>query len=122
MSATLKRKGYDVETTTTGEEAHVNLHVNLKENSFDLVLSDYKLSGMNGEELLKEVKSKNPELPVVLLTAYGSIERAVNAMRKGAYTYLTKPVNLNILLSVVREALRGRFFDIAERSRADISF
>jgi len=110
LSATLKREKYDVETTTTGEEALVKL----KENSFDLVLSDYKLPGMNGEELLKEVKSKNPELPVVLLTAYGSIERAVNAMRKGDYTYLTKPVNLNILLSVVREALRGRFFDIAD--------
>lgn len=104
LSATLKREKFNVETSQTGEDALLRL----KNNHFDLVISDYKLPGINGETLLEKIKVKNPTVPVILLTAYGTIEKAVNAMRRGAYTYLTKPVNLNILVSVVRGALRER--------------
>jgi two-component system response regulator HydG/two-component system response regulator AtoC len=102
LSATLKKEKFSVETARTGEEAISKV----KSNNYALIISDYKLPGMNGEELLEKIKSSSPDIPVILLTAYGTIELAVNAMRKGAYTYLTKPVNLNLLVTVIWDALR----------------
>ncbi len=104
LSATLKKAGFDIETARTAEEAILRF----KKDHIDLIISDYRLPGMDGERLLEEAKAKNPSIPFILLTAYGTIERAVNAMRKGAYTYLTKPVNLDILLSMARDALQRR--------------
>ncbi len=102
ISAALRKEKYEVRTSTTAEDALECL----KTDNVDLVLSDYKLPGMSGEKLLEKVRQINPSVPFVLITAFGTIERAVNAMRKGAYTYLTKPVNLSILVNVIREALR----------------
>ena len=104
LSTALKKEKFNVETTMTGEDALSMI----KNNHYDLVVSDYRLPGMSGERLLEKIKSEDARIPVVLLTAYGSIDLAVNAMRKGAYTYLTKPVNLNILLSTVKDALRKK--------------
>jgi DNA-binding NtrC family response regulator len=97
LSAAIRSDIFDVETATSGEEAFSMF----KEAHYDLVISDYKMPGMTGEQLLEKVKTHTLETPFVLLTAYGTIELAVNAMRKGAYTYLTKPVNLDLLESVV---------------------
>lgn len=76
-----------------------------KEKNYDMVISDYKMPGMNGEQLLEKIKTISPAIPFVLLTAYGTIELAVNAMRKGAYTYLTKPISLDHLETIVRDVL-----------------
>jgi two-component system response regulator HydG/two-component system response regulator AtoC len=104
LSAAIRSDIFDVETATSGEEAFSMF----KEAHYDLVISDYKMPGMTGEQLLEKVKTHTLETPFVLLTAYGTIELAVNAMRKGAYTYLTKPVNLDLLESVVNDALLVR--------------
>ncbi len=104
LSATLRRERFRVETARTGEEALSRL----RNNNVDLVISDYKLPGIDGETLLEEIKARNPNVPVILMTAYGTIERAVDAMKKGAYTYLTKPVNMDIMVSMVRDALQKR--------------
>ena len=101
LSAALTSKELDLDTALSGEEAYEMF----KDQHYDLVVSDYKMPGMNGEQLLEKVKTMSPEVPFVLLTAYGTIELAVNAMRKGAYTYLTKPVSLDHLESVVRDVL-----------------
>jgi two-component system response regulator AtoC len=102
LAAALRKCSFHVDTARTGEEAISKFTA----DRFDLVLSDYRMTGMDGEELLDKVKLLNPAVPVVLMTGYGTIERAVNAMRKGAYTYLTKPIQLDVLISVVHEALR----------------
>ncbi|MBU0480529.1 MAG: sigma-54 dependent transcriptional regulator [Proteobacteria bacterium] len=104
LSAALSGKDKVVETARSGEEA---LEL-CKSTHYDLVISDYKMAGMNGEELLEKVKTMTPETPFILLTAFGTIELAVNAMRKGAYTYLTKPVKLNVMESVVNDVLFPR--------------
>jgi two-component system response regulator HydG/two-component system response regulator AtoC len=104
LSAALKKEKFNVETSRTGEDALTLI----KNNHYDLVLLDYKLPGIDGETLLEKIKLNSPQIPVILITAYGTIERAVNAMRKGAYTYLTKPVNLNILVPILKDALRGK--------------
>ena len=101
LSAALKTSGTDVETARSGEEA-LKL---IKTTKYDLVISDFKMEGMSGEDLLEKTKTLFPDLPFILLTAHGTIELAVNAMRKGAYTYLTKPVNVNLLESIINDIL-----------------
>lgn len=102
LSKVLIKNKFDVETALTGEDALERI----KNSKFDLILSDYKLPGMNGETLLEKIKSQNGGTPVILITAHGTIDLAVTAMKKGAYTFLTKPVNLDVLLATIRDALR----------------
>ena len=74
----------------------------------DLVLTDLRMPGRDGLTLLRDIMASHPGLPVILLSAYGSVESAVEAMRDGAYDFLTKPVNLDHLDLVVRRALRQK--------------
>ncbi len=101
LSAILKKTGYEVEVSRTAEEAID------KASRFcpDTIVADYKLPGMSGIELLKALKQNGSEVPVIMLTAYGTIEKAVDAMRQGAFSYLTKPVNNEEMLIIVREAV-----------------
>jgi two-component system response regulator HydG/two-component system response regulator AtoC len=101
LSAALSSEKFSVDTARSGEEAFAMF----KDKQYDLILSDYKMPGMTGEQLLEKVKTISPEIPFVLMTAYGTIELAVNAMRLGAYTYLTKPVDLNHLENIVNDLL-----------------
>ena len=101
LAAALKNSKIQVETARSGEEA-LDL---IQKKKYSLVISDFKMGGMSGEDLLEKCKALYPDLPFILLTAHGTIELAVNAMRKGAYTYLTKPVNINLLESIVTDIL-----------------
>ncbi|MEE8449676.1 MAG: sigma-54 dependent transcriptional regulator [Thermodesulfobacteriota bacterium] len=93
----LARAEFDVQAVSSGAEA---LAV-IKKERVDLVITDYKMPGMSGLELVKESKEINPEVNVVILTAYGTIGTAVAAMKEGAYDYLTKPVDLDELLALI---------------------
>ena len=90
-----------VTTAASGEEA-LKL---LSEGSFDLVMADIKMPGMDGLELLEIVKRKNPDQTVVMMTAFGEIDTAVNAMRSGAYDFITKPFEYDALLLRLEKAL-----------------
>ncbi len=90
----LKKQGHEVLTAASGAEALARL----REARVDLVLSDYKMPGMSGLDLLRGVKAVNPEIPFILVTAYGTVETAVQAMKEGAADYLTKPLDLDELL------------------------
>ena len=76
-----------------------------KDEVIDLALLDLKLNGKNGIELMGDIHQINPELPVIILTAYGAIDTAVEAMRKGAYSYLTKPFDDNDLLLQIEQCI-----------------
>jgi DNA-binding NtrC family response regulator len=89
-----KMGGYDVEFAQNGLEAIEKM----ERDVFDLVLTDLKMPEMDGLELLKTIKGTRPEMVVILMTAYGSIETAVEAMKMGANDYITKPVDFNDLL------------------------
>lgn len=99
--AVLSEAGYDVTTASSGEAA-------LKfvaENKFDLVLTDLKLTGMNGIELLQQLMGQDSSVSVILITGHGTIESAKEALRSGAFDYLEKPVDKEVLLGAVRRAL-----------------
>ena len=81
----------------------------------EVMLTDVRMPGMNGLELLKAVRAKYPKTVCILLTAYGSVETAVEAMKQGAYDFLTKPVNLDHLDAVLDRAFRSQ--DLEEKNR-----
>lgn len=93
LSGYLQKKGFKVYSASSGNEG-VDV---VKNNLIDIVLSDYKMPDKTGLEVLEEVKRLNPEISFVILTAYGTVENAVQAMRLGAYDYISKPVDLDEL-------------------------
>ena len=93
LSGYLKKKGFRVFAAASGNEA-IKI---VNENPVDIILSDYKMPEMTGLELLVKVKKINPEINFVIITAYGTVETAVDAMKQGAFDYISKPVNLDEL-------------------------
>ena len=99
LSLHLESLGHEVASTASAEEA-----LRLAPQ-FQLVLTDLRLPGMNGLELLEAIQRQNARLPVIVMTAYSSVETAVEAMKKGAADFLPKPFSLDHLATVVRKAL-----------------
>ena len=101
LEALLSPEGYEIVTSEKAQEA---LRV-IQEADVDLVLTDMKMPVMTGMELLEEAKKIKPEVPVIMMTAYGTIEMAVEAMKKHAYDYITKPFRNEELKLTIRKAL-----------------
>ena len=97
----LEQSGYAVDAAPDGREA---LEL-LQQNGADLVITDLMMPGMSGLDLLKEIRSEYPDLAVIVVTAFGTVETAVEAMKAGAYDYITKPVNIDELKLIVGRAL-----------------
>lgn len=101
LSDTLEYAGYQVQATESGEAA---LHL-LTHSRVDMVVSDINMDGMDGHELLQQLRARFPVMPVVLITAFGSIGSSVRAMREGAVDYLLKPFKPEQLLATVEKYL-----------------
>ncbi len=101
INETLRRSGYSITTAGSGMEAVRKL----KEKYYQLVITDMRMPEVSGLDLLRKVKNLAPQTPVILLTAYGTIQNAVDAMRDGAYDYLLKPFSAESLENIVRRAL-----------------
>ena len=101
LSAVLEEEGYETLTANSSAQA---LEI-LKRSDVDLVVTDVRMPSMDGIELLEKIKEKDPELPVLLMTAHGTVDKAVEAMQKGAYTYLLKPFDNERLVLYVNKAM-----------------
>ena len=103
LSMTIQRKApYQVTTTNNPVEA---LEL-VKGGGFDLIISDLKMPGLDGIELLDAVKRLNPDIPVILMTAYGTIESASEAMEKGGFDFITKPFRIDQILFTIDRAIK----------------
>jgi DNA-binding NtrC family response regulator len=112
LGKALELDGYEVVLAADGKEALDRIG----DSDVDLVITDLRMPRVAGEELLKRLSGSYPTIPVIILTGHGSIESAVNAMRDGAYDFLTKPVNLDRLSLLVKRALSNR--ELVLRHRA----
>ncbi|MBQ9622612.1 MAG: sigma-54-dependent Fis family transcriptional regulator [Treponema sp.] len=105
LAADFEMDGYNVKIAANGKEG---LEL-LSKGDIDLVITDLRMPGsISGEQVLREVTTKMPGIPVIVLTGHGSIDAAVKAMQDGAYDFLTKPLNLEQLEVIVKRALEGR--------------
>ena len=99
----MSAEGYETMAAQSGNEA---LRL-IDESDLDLILTDMKMPGLSGMDLLVEAKRRKPEVPVIMMTAYGTIEMAVEAMKKQAYDYITKPFQNEELKLTIKKALEN---------------
>jgi two-component system NtrC family response regulator len=107
----LQKEGYEVQTASSGEEG-MYLFGRIRP---DLVITDMKMPGMDGLTLLRSLRQQSPETLVIMITAFGTVDMAVEAMKAGAYDYITKPFNRDELRLTVRKALQ--FNGLSEENR-----
>ena len=112
LAANFELEDYNVKTASSGAEG---LEL-ISHGDIDLVITDLRTNGISGEQVLAKVTAETPGIPVIILTGHGSIDSAVDAMRHGAYDFLTKPLNLDQLTMIVRRALEGREMSLQHQS------
>lgn len=103
LQAAFEKAGYIAQTA---EDAEAALQA-IDEKAFSCIVTDVTMPGRSGYDLLREIKSSRPDLPVVIMTAFGTIPQAVQAIRNGAFEYVTKPFDLDVLKKVVASAVEG---------------
>ncbi|MFB0519545.1 MAG: sigma-54-dependent transcriptional regulator [Acidobacteriota bacterium] len=101
----LKDDGYEVTVASSGNEG---LH-KLEQSGYDLVICDVMMPDMNGLQTLEEIKKLEPEQMVIMITAYGSVEDAISAIKGGAFDYITRPYKNEVVLNAVRRAIQQRY-------------
>jgi DNA-binding NtrC family response regulator len=99
----LEYEGFKVETAENGRQALDRLTIG---HRFDLVITDMKMPEMDGLELLKRVQKLRKNLPVIVLTAYATLKNGLQAIKEGVYDYVSKPFSVDLLISVVHQALK----------------
>ena len=104
-------EGYDVKQASNGEEG-LKL---IAEGGIDLVITDLRMDGISGSEVVQKVTSEHPGIPIIVLTGHGSIDDATAALKAGAFDFLTKPLDLDHLNKIVKNALQGKI--LAEQNR-----
>jgi DNA-binding NtrC family response regulator len=104
IEADLARRGFDVAWRTSAEKAFALL----RSQSFDVVLTDLNMPHMNGIEFCERIVADRPDLPVIVITAFGSLETAVSAIRAGAYDFVTKPIEMATLAIALERAAKHR--------------
>ncbi|MDH5541720.1 MAG: sigma-54 dependent transcriptional regulator [Nitrospinota bacterium] len=101
MSVNLEKKNHIIETAKTGQEAISKV----SEKDYSTIILDYALPDMNGLDVLSAIKKKRPNVPIIMITAYGTIEMAVSAMKAGVFNYLVKPINYEEMELIVDKAV-----------------
>ena len=101
LSELLSDEGYKLETATNGKDAVKKV----LGGSVDIVLLDIMMPGQDGIDTLRQIKDIRPKLPVVMITGFGTLSTARNAMKLGAYDYITKPFNIDCIKEIIKQGL-----------------
>ncbi|MCF8026604.1 MAG: response regulator [Desulfobacteraceae bacterium] len=104
LAERLEIRGFESKAAYSGDQA-LSL---IENNDYDVVVLDVKMPGMDGLEVMDQIKTRRPEMPVILLTGHGSTKEGMEGMHKGAFDYLMKPLDIDELISKVQEALGSR--------------
>ncbi len=107
VSDILKGEGYQTDSASSGKEALSKM----KSHEYDVVLLDFMMPRMNGFELLAEIRKERPKTKVIMITAFATVENAVDAIRKGASDYISKPFKIPELLTTIRRVLEETKFE-----------
>ncbi len=100
MAQRMEVRGLDI---TTAKSAHIAMSI-IEKEPFDAIVMDFQMPGMDGMEALKAIKAKNPELQIILLTGYASVEKTREAMKAGASDFLEKPPDIEELTAIIKNA------------------
>ncbi len=116
LSKRLEARNLKVKTVNRGEDA-VEM---ADEQEFDAIILDLSMPGMDGLETLQKIKEKHPDVEIIMLTGYASVESSDKAMKIGAEDFLEKPVNIKYLMSKIEEAHKKRVVVLQKRSKEEI--
>lgn len=113
LTEILSDEGYDVTGVTNGKQAFDMA----QDKQFDVLLTDMKMPRLNGLDLIKKMQSASPETQIIMMTAFATVETAVKAMRDGAFSYLTKPIDLEELLAAIQSAIKEKQLKIRSEEK-----
>lgn len=116
LSERMETRGMDVSSATSGEEALRKV----EEGSFDAIVLDLQMPGMNGLEVLKVIKARRPEMQIILLTGHATVEKGVEAMKLGAMDFLEKPADLGELTEKIKKAQAKKMILVERGSEEEI--
>jgi DNA-binding NtrC family response regulator len=116
MAQRMEARGLEI---TTAESAKQALLV-IEKKHFDAIVMDFQMPGMDGMEALKTIKSKKPELQIILLTGYATVEKTVEAMKAGASDFLEKPVDINVLTDKIKQASAEKNLQVEQQTEKRI--
>ncbi|MEM0898089.1 MAG: sigma-54 dependent transcriptional regulator [Verrucomicrobiota bacterium] len=113
VSSVLRDDGYDVDVSTNGDEG-LKL---ARENTYQLVLTDFRMPGVCGMKILEALQETKPAMPVIMMTGFGNVDTAIGATKRGAFDYLVKPFNMEDLLRIVRRGVEAGVTHIELREK-----
>ncbi len=116
MSERMEERGMEV---TTAESADQALSI-IEKESFDAIIMDFQMPGMDGMEALKAIKNKKPELQIILLTGYATVEKTVEAMKIGATDFLEKPADFEALAEKIKKAKADKMLIVEKQTEEKI--
>lgn len=116
MSERMKARGMEV---TTAESADQAMSI-IEKESFDAIIMDFQMPGMDGMEALKAIKNKKPELQIILLTGYATVEKTVEAMKIGATDFLEKPADFEALAEKIKKAKADKMLIVEKQTEEKI--
>ncbi len=116
LSQRMGGRGLKVDTSTSGEDALKKV----KGKDFDAIVLDLAMPGMSGIDILKRIRSENPDLQIIMLTGHGSVESGVEAIKAGAVDFLEKPADINKIMEKIAEAKRKRVLLIEKKKEAQV--
>ncbi len=116
MGERISARGMDVSTSMSAREALEKI----EQESFDAIIMDFQMPGMDGIEALKAIKAKKPELQIILLTGHASVKKGVEAMKEGALDYIEKPADMDEITQKIKEAHDNKMIVIDKQNQKKV--